>query len=299
MTARSLLLVTALTLTGACGETDKADRKPIQATPTVASSPTFVAPTTTDRQSRPVGLIALGHSGLTGAYSDPAFPHNDAWHNSWATGTAPSINSISQRMTAIRPETAAHVRNAAVDGSPAAALTDQAVQALETVAQPALAIIMTVDNDIRCDGTDANHIVEFGHSITDAIETILARSPATHILLLGQLGRPTTFAAAISHNSEAARTHAGDGPCDLFDTQLNIDRDNIVTITALVEMYETELDNVCAPFPQCHRDAGALAAFSDDIDDLVEGDWNHLTANGHSRLAATIWPIVETILNAE
>ena len=297
MTVRSWLLVTALTIANACGETELADREPFGATPEVTSAPSFVAPTTTDRQRGPVGLIALGHSGLTGAYSDPAFPHNDAWHNSWATGTAPSINSISQRMTVIRPETAAHVKNAAVDGSPAAALTDQAVQALEIVPEPALAIIMTVDNDIRCDGTDASHIVEFGHSITDAIETILSRSPATHILLLGQVGRPTTFAAAISHNSEAARTHAGDGPCDLFDAQLNLDHDNVDTITKLVELYETELDNVCARFPQCHRDDGALAAFPDDIDDLVDGDWNHLNANGHSRLAASLWPIVAAILN--
>jgi len=250
-----------------------------------------------DQSHRPAGLIALGHSGLTGANSDPNLPGADAWQNSWATGSAPSVNSIARRMIEIRPETDGNIENAAVAGSPASALTGQAVRALGNVPRPALVIIMTIDNDIRCDGTDGRHVARFGEHVSNAIDTIATASPDSQILLLGQLGRPATFAAALAQNPDAARAHAGNSMCDLFDRNGDIDRAHVAEVTRLVDLYETELDNVCAQVPQCHRDDRALAEFVDDIDELVPGDWNHLTATGQARIAETIWPVVAAILS--
>lgn len=64
----------------------------------------------------PVGVIAVGHSGLTGEGSDPDRPGQDAMENSWATGDAPAVNSIYQRLVAARPATKGHVANMAVGG---------------------------------------------------------------------------------------------------------------------------------------------------------------------------------------
>ena len=250
-----------------------------------------------DQTDRPAGLIALGHSGLTGANSDPNRPGADAWQNSWATGSAPSVNSIARRMTEIRPETDGNIANAAVAGSPANALTGQAVRALGNVPTPALVIIMTIDNDMRCDGTDSRHVTRFGDHVSNAIDTIVTASPDSQILLLGQLGRPATFAAALAQDPDAASAHAGDGMCDLFDLDGNIDQAHVAVVTRLVDLYETELDKVCAQVPQCHRDDGALAGFVDDVDDLVPGDWNHANVTGQARIAETIWPVVATILS--
>jgi len=39
------------------------------------------------------GIIALGHSALTGENSDPQNPFVPALQNSWATGTNPAVAS--------------------------------------------------------------------------------------------------------------------------------------------------------------------------------------------------------------
>ena len=88
-----------------------------------ATTPDTTLPSTGDG---PVGVIAIGHSGLTGENSDPDRPGQPALENSWATGTNPDVNSIYLRLVAARPETEGHVANTAEGGAPASRLADQA-----------------------------------------------------------------------------------------------------------------------------------------------------------------------------
>ena len=53
--------------------------------------------------SAPVGVIAMGHSGLTGEGTGDQ-PQAKV-ENSWATGNAPAVNSVYLRLVAARPET--------------------------------------------------------------------------------------------------------------------------------------------------------------------------------------------------
>jgi hypothetical protein len=99
--------------------------------------------------AKPVGVIAIGHSGLTGENSDPSQPGQVALENSWATGTSPQVNSIYRRLVAVRQDTDGHVANTAEGGAPASTLAAQAQRALETVAAPALVVVQTIDGDIR------------------------------------------------------------------------------------------------------------------------------------------------------
>ena len=77
----------------------------------------------------PVGVIAIGHSGLTGENSDPDRPFQRALENSWATGTNPEVNSVYLRLIEVRPETEGHVANTADGGAVAAKLASQASRA--------------------------------------------------------------------------------------------------------------------------------------------------------------------------
>ena len=54
------------------------------------SAPAGVAETqeTASTPQTPVGVMAIGHSGLTGENTDPNRPSQAALENSWATGTA-------------------------------------------------------------------------------------------------------------------------------------------------------------------------------------------------------------------
>ena len=141
----------------------------------------------------PTGIIAIGHSGLTGNNADPARPGKDTKEFSWATGTVPEVNSVYQRMVAIRPETEGHVFNAAVGGAESKTLAKQATEALAVVPAAAIVIILTIDNDIRCDGSDAEHVGEFGENVGEALRVITETSPDSKIIMVsffgGLLGR--------------------------------------------------------------------------------------------------------------
>src|SRR4029077_19118138 len=97
----------------------------------------------------PSGVIAMGHSGLTGegtgALAEPV-PSN-----SWATGDAPDVQSVYRRLREMRPDLGGQAENQAAGGASADELPAQTRAALLVVPHPALAIVQTIDSDIRCD----------------------------------------------------------------------------------------------------------------------------------------------------
>jgi hypothetical protein len=261
---------------------------------TPASSATEVAIPTPD-VSNPVGLIAIGHSGLTGEGAAGQFAA--AYENSWATGTSPEVNSVYLRLTVERPETEGKVANEAVGGAPAAALSSQATAALQTVPAPALAIIQTLDSDIRCDGTDADNVPKVGRSIADALDVITTASPNTRILVVGQLGRPSPafVEELVAHDPAVKDALSGTGMCDFYDPDGNLVEANFETLTGIIEAYEAEQARVCEAVPQCRTDGGVRAAYVDEIGNFAP-DWNHLNVRGQAAAAELIWPVVVEIL---
>jgi hypothetical protein len=141
----------------------------------------------------PVGVIAIGHSGLTGEGSDPSRPGQVVLEHSWATGTSAEVNSIYRRLVAVRPETDGHVANTAQGGAPASPLAPRAQSALEAVSTPVPVVVQTIDDDIRCDGTDGEHVAEFGIALVDALDVVTTASPDSRILVVGKLGRPSPW----------------------------------------------------------------------------------------------------------
>jgi hypothetical protein len=265
MNTRSACTVTALIalvlIVGGCGSGHVAGQaKAGAATPsTVPSANT----------ANPVGVIAIGHSGLTGENSDPSRPGQVALENSWATGTSPQVNSIYRRLVAVRPETEGHVANTASGGAPASTLARQARFALETVPTPALVVVQTIDNDIRCDGIDREHVAEFGVAIADAVKVVTTASPDSRILMVGQLGRPPS--------------------------SVRCDPDPSDALISIIEKYETEQARVCATVPNCRTDEGARAAYVERPESF-SSDRNHLNVRGQAEAAEIAWPAVAALL---
>ena len=257
------------------------------------------APTaSTTAETRLRGVVALGHSGLTGEGSDPSRPGQEARENSWATGTAPEVNSIYQRLIAVRPETDGHVANVAQAGAPASALLAQARNALEEVPAPELVIIQTIDGDIRCDGTDDAHVPEFGAAVSETLEVITEASPESRILMFGQAGRPAMEAEALADEPEIRRMFGGTGICDFFNPQGTLVPERLATLTGIIEQYEAEQARVCGMVPQCETDEGLLATHVRE-DDHLAPDGNHLGVRGLAAIAELIWPTVVDLLDLE
>lgn len=251
----------------------------------------------TPNPSHPVGIIAIGHSGLTGENSDPNRPGQPAPSNSWATGSSLDVDSVYLRLVAARPETKGHVANAAMGGAPVTSLADQAQTALTSVPAPALIMIQTVDNDIQCDGTDATNVVSFGATLLRVLKSLAASSPESKILVVGQLGRPSVaFVTSLVHRDPAVKTSmSGSGICDFYDEQGRLNTNNFRTLTKIIDSYEAEQARVCSMVASCRTDGGVRAAYSDTLENFTS-DWNHLNVRGQAHEAKIIWPVVASAL---
>jgi hypothetical protein len=277
-------------LVGACSGGDDTDQP-------AASEVTTPPATTATVPAEPVGIIALGHSALTGENSDPDHPGEDAEENSWATGTNPEVQSIYERLVEARPETEGHVDNAAQGGAAADELRSQAGLALNQVPNPELVVIETIDDDIRCDGTDAEHLPEFGAAVDDALDAITTRAPDATILLVGQFDRPRVdfVQQLVAEFPDQREALGGSGPCDFFDEDGRLQPEHFAYLSGLIDDYEAEEAQVCQSYPQCFTTGELTASYREQVDDYSD-DHNHRNVQGLSGMAEVVWPRVEEIL---
>lgn len=256
-----------------------------------ATTSTSGAPPGVDAE-HPEGVIALGHSGMTGFQSDPDSPGENVIANSWATGTNPAVNSVYQRLVAVRPRTEGLVANVSRNGEKADGLEFQVPAALNIVPTPALALIMILDNDIRCDGTDPAHLPEFRAQVRDAVQAIVKASPKVTVVLASAPGRPADYAKAIATLPTTPVDLVGSDPCALFSANRKVNPTEVKRLTSIIESYEAELDRACEGIPQCHTDGGVLARHPGGRLEEFGNDLGHASALGHERWAEAIWPAV-------
>ena len=268
--------------------------------PTAAASPTSgptptVAPTATPDHAHPVGMIAIGHSGLTGeGTADFGQP---AYDNSWATGTSVHVNSVYLRLTTAQPAFQGHVANTAQGGAKSSALLAQATSALAALPVPAFVIVSTIDNDIQCDGNDLGRLPQFGKNVAAALNLIVAASPNVKVLIVGQFGRPSAafLKSIVAKDATAISGFQGDGPCDAFDANGKIVQAHLDNLTALIDAFEAEETRVCGLVPQCSTDGGVRKAWVDHLE-YFSPDWNHLNVLGQAAEAEQMWPVVQRVL---
>jgi hypothetical protein len=248
------------------------------------------------------GIIALGHSALTGENSDPQDPSVPALQNSWATGTNPAVDSIYQRLAAVDPASKGQVVNEAAGGAPAAALAEQAAQALGVVPNPRLVIIEIIGTDIHCDGSDSSNYPVFGQQVQAALDLIANHAPHATILLISWPGRPLQASKAIIGTPALpiARANSASDMCSPFDPHLMLDKTSVGTWTAIIEGYESEQAKVCAAVPECRTDNGRATHFhvrTNYYNFTDDWDFQHYNVTGLAALAEFMWPTVANIVN--
>ena len=282
---RALHLVSTVLLVVACSAGGTSDP------PTPTSGPSTTPKATPDLDN-PVGIIAMGHSGLTGEGTAGLFQANLS--ASWATGTEPAVNSVYLRLLAEVPATEGLIANTARGGAPASVLVDQTTFALRTVPAPMLAIIQTVDNDIRCDGSNVGDV---GRSLAAALAVISESSPNTKILVVGQAGRPSVsfIEELVAHDPSTKADLTWDDDCSFFDAKGQLREEGVAKLSAVIDAYEAETARVCAAVPNCATDGGVRKAYVDDLMNF-SSDYAHFNERGQAAMAKLIWPVVEDVL---
>ena len=296
-TAAALFSVVLLTTSCAAGTQPTSTRSTGLSTgASAATSPS--APPSSAAPTTPVGLVALGHSGLTAENSDPATPHAPVPGNSWATGTNPKVMSIYQRMVAEWPETRDHVFNAAQGGAQAATLDAQAQAALSIVPSPRLVVIQTVDNDLNCPMDDST-VADFGTSVEKAVQTITSQSPRSRIFFVLYAGHiADQFQADLDAAKGDPATLAemtGPPPCGILDKNHRVQKESAAYLADKVEKLNGQLVKVCAKYATCATDKGSEYDLTLPANGLNANN-DHLNVVGLAAVAKFYWPFVKSLL---
>ena len=235
----------------------------------------------------PSSIVAMGHSGLTGFGSDPELPMVDTTANSWATGTNPDVDSIYLRVLAKNPAVKGHVENVAIDGSNVDSLVDQEKLAAAVTPTPDLVIIQSIDNDIRCDGTDPQNYTPFRHQLTAVMDSVTQDMPDADIFFVSQWATVKEYDRAAVEIDPSHVT--GTGPCDAIDLETyKLNPKHEKYLQHLVDHYWKIVTAVCAEYPTCRTDKGLMQTMKLDKADLAS-DVNHLSVVGHHKMAALAW----------
>jgi lysophospholipase L1-like esterase len=257
--------------------------------PTIATTPEPTADL-----EHPVGILAVGHSALTGEGVDTFGPGQANLAASYATGTDPAVNSMYLRLVAVAPETEGHVQNEAAGGASSSALVAQITSGLAALPAPRLVIIQTVDNDIVC---DASHATKVGADVAAALAVIHEASPNTVILVVGQPGRPHVdyIETLVAAHPEQKAALTWDDPCTFYTADGKINPEGIAMLAASIDTYEAENARVCALVPNCFTDGGVRRTWVDKLE-YYSPDFAHFNAVGQAAEAEQLWPVVQELL---
>lgn len=256
-------------------------------TETSSSTSTTAAAVSTRRLD---SIAVLGHSGATGTMSDPEDPLRDAHENSWATGDNPRVDSIYRRLLEDHPELEGHNYNHARNGTAVDDLKFQFENLLtEADPLPDVILIQTIDNDMRCDGSDPDNYRPYGRTLDQTLALMEKTIPNVQFLIVGPWATVEAWTAWASRHEEHVLVNSGTGPCDVFDAKGNPRPAGMRSLQEIVDSYWAQVEKVCAAHRGCFTDGRAVETEFVPNDRDLSADLNHLSIAGHAKYASIVW----------
>src|SRR3954454_1196862 len=261
---------------------------PSPAGPSAATTPSGVSPSpSAASQIGPGGIVVIGHSGATGYNSDPSHPGIDHVANSWATGSNPNVDSIYLRSLATDPTLEGKAWNYAISGSEVTSLMTQAKRVVANNPTADLVLVQSIDNDIRCDGTDTQNYEPYRASLTKVIDTLTQGVPTARIFFVSQWADVKTYDQAVF--SIDPDHMAGTGGRDIVHaTSTKVLPARETYLQGLVDDYFKVITEVCSRYAACATDGGANQHMHLVPEDLTP-DLDHLSVAGQAKMAALEW----------
>ena len=291
--ALATLAVAALAVAG-CGSDDEPTASPTTVAPSSQSAePDDAGPTPTKVNRTPeldaIGVI--GHSGATGANSNG--DGQDVAANSWVTGDNPAVNSIYLRLLADHPELEGHHWNEAIDGSDVTSLLGQAKAVLAHDPVPDIVFIVSIDNDVRCDGSDEDTYDDYEAAVTQVVDYLQGSAPGMRIFFTDVPLSVHDYDAVVL-KKDGGEAHISDpgSPCNPIKDGA-VDPAGEAYQQQVYDGYYARLEHICTQRTDCATDHGMLQskAFEATPQD-ISGDLNHFTVTGLAKEAAIVWDVL-------
>jgi lysophospholipase L1-like esterase len=238
----------------------------------------------------PSSMDALGASTTRG-YNDCPTPWIDCPDNSWSTGRNAAINSIYLRLLSLNPRLMNNNFNDAVSGSTMADLEAQAHSAVRRRVQ--LVTIAMGANDACGGRTGAmTPVSAFQADFTEAMDTLTSGLPEASIRVVSipdiyqiwQLFHSDPNAVTAWTSSRFCGTLLAHPT-----SSARADSDRRATVRKRVIDFNTVLADVCAKYPRCKTDGGAVFRAGVTREHISTNDYWHPSIAGQSLWARAVW----------
>jgi lysophospholipase L1-like esterase len=278
-TGRLVAALAAVLLCSGCAASPVPGPTDARSAPPQTSAPSPTGP--------PLVVAVLGDSLSRGF--DACSHYGDCPAASWAGGADAQVDSIASRLGA-RTGRSTEVHNVALSGGTVADLDRQVAVAVAD--RPDLVTVLIGANDVCQGPVEAmTPTADYAAAVERAVETITARTPA--VVLLASAPDPTVLLEAGAGDPTARFLWSHGGICSsaLADPQSTTPGAvaRRAAVSARIAEYDSALAAVCARFPRCVPDGGAVRTYRPSLRQLSALDAFHPSIAGQRELARLEW----------
>ncbi|MDP2710657.1 MAG: GDSL-type esterase/lipase family protein, partial [Solirubrobacteraceae bacterium] len=245
------------------------------------------------RAALPTSVAALGDSYTVALFSGtPCAAAAVCPANSWATGGTPAVDSHALRLGRLGAPPAVH--NFAVSGRKVADLNsgnNQAQRAINAGAQY-VTIMLGLNDSCRESEAAMTTVAAFRAQFEAGLSKLVAGLPGARIFVTS-IPDAERLRMILKDDANARSAWASQQVCSVV-----LD-DPLSNAAAVVERrqrarqrvidFNRQLEEVCAQYPTCRYDGGAVFGWAFEPADFVTRDYFHLSTQGQASLATVTW----------
>jgi lysophospholipase L1-like esterase len=235
----------------------------------------------------PNSITALGDS-ISTAYDSTALGNN--FVNSWSTGTNILVNSMYLRIFVLNPTIQGKATNLAVSGSKMVDLNGQASQLNRKTEY--VTILMGANDVCTPSVGTMTDVATFRSQLETAMHTVTKKAPKARVYLLS-IPDIYNLWYILKDNSSARTTWSLFSICQSMlanpQSTLQADVDRRAAVRQRNIDFNTQLQAVCAAYPQCRFDSNAVFNTSFVVSDVSPIDYFHPSVSGQAKLAGVAW----------
>lgn len=238
----------------------------------------------------PSSMASAGDS-ITRAYNTGSNAFVDAPANSWSTGTNASVNSLYSRILAQNPAISGKNFNAAQSGAKMTNLAGQ-ITTINGYQVEYVTILMGANDVCTSSEGTMTAVDTFRAQFQTAMNSLTSGSPNAQVYVVS-IPNIYNLWSVLKDNRSARSTWALLGICQsmlanpLSTQQVDVQRRDRVRQRNID--FNTQLQQVCAQYPQCRFDnnAGFNTAFV--ASDVSSRDYFHPSLTGQAKVANVAW----------
>lgn len=238
----------------------------------------------------PNSIVSTGDS-ITRAFNTGSLPFTDAPANSWSTGDNTAVNSLYRRILALNPSISGHSNNYARSGAKVLDLYGQVLFA-NTLHSQYMTILIGANDVCASSESAMTSIQDFHDRFLTGMNTAVSGNPGVRIYVVSI---PNVYNLWSLFKGKLSATNIWDGLgiCQSMlanptsTAQADVDRRNRVRQRNID--FNTQLQQVCAQFSQCHFDNNAVFNTTFVTTDVSTLDYFHPSLAGQAKLASVAW----------